>query len=89
MPGGDGLGAGPLEHLVTYRYAHGVSDGRFALFLARGASEVGDPTDPAEADRVEWVPVAEVRRLVSSGGVPDGLSLTALLWMLAFGLLAE
>ena len=84
-----GWAAGPLEHLVTYRYAHGVSDGRFALFLTREASEVGDPTDPAEADRVEWVPVAEVRRLVSSGDVLDGLSLTALLWMLAFGLLAE
>lgn len=82
-----GWAARDLEHLVTYRYAHGVSDGRFALFLARGATYVGEPTDPAEAERVEWVPLAEVRRLVAAGDVPDGLSLTALLWVLAFGLL--
>ena len=66
-----------------------MSDGRFALFLARGARYIGEPTDPAEAERVEWVPLAEARRLVAAGEVPDGLSLTALLWVLAFGLLAE
>jgi 8-oxo-dGTP pyrophosphatase MutT (NUDIX family) len=84
-----GWSAGPLEHLTTYQYAQGVSDGRFALFLARGALEIGEPTDPAEAERLDWVPVPELRRLVASGGVPDGLSLTALLWVLAFGRLME
>jgi len=35
------------------------------------------------------VPLGEARRLVAGGEVPDGLSLTALLWVLAFGLLDE
>jgi 8-oxo-dGTP pyrophosphatase MutT (NUDIX family) len=83
-----GWSPGPLDHLVTYQYAHGVSDGRFALFLAHGATHVGDPTDTAESERIEWVPVEEVRRLVREGAVPDGLSLTALLWVLAFDQLA-
>jgi 8-oxo-dGTP pyrophosphatase MutT (NUDIX family) len=82
-----GWSIGLVDHLVTYRYAHGVSDGRFGLFLARGATHVGEPTDRAESERIEWVPLADVRRLVTSGEVPDGLTLTALLWVLAFGLL--
>jgi 8-oxo-dGTP pyrophosphatase MutT (NUDIX family) len=82
-----GWAPGRLRHLVTYRYAHGVSDGRFALFLADGAERLGEPTDTAEADRIAWLPVPEVRALVAEGHITDGLSLTALLWVFAFGLL--
>jgi hypothetical protein len=32
---------------------------------------------------VAWVPLDEVRDLVASGQVLDGLTLTALLWVLA------
>jgi 8-oxo-dGTP pyrophosphatase MutT (NUDIX family) len=83
-----GWAPGPLRHLVSYRYAHGVSDGMFALFLANGATHFGAPTDPTEAERIAWVPVSEVRRLVSTGEVVDGLTLTALLWVFAFENLA-
>jgi hypothetical protein len=34
---------------------------------------------------VDWVAVDEVRALVRTGQVQDGLSVTALLWWLAFG----
>ena len=44
----------------------------------------GAPTDPAESSKVEWVPVDDVRVLLRSGAVTDGLSLTALLWWMAF-----
>jgi hypothetical protein len=57
----------------------------FHLFMADGATHVGDPTDPAESERVEWIPVDQVRKLIERGEVYDGLSLTALLWALAFG----
>ena len=53
--------------------------------MADGAEPVGAPTDPAESEKVEWVPVDEVRRLVAGHQVPDGLSLTALLWWMALG----
>ncbi len=82
--GGD---AGTLEHLVDYFPLNGMADKRFDLFLARGAVHVGEPTDPSESERVEWVPVERLRAEVSAGHVGDGLSLTALLWCLAFGLL--
>jgi 8-oxo-dGTP pyrophosphatase MutT (NUDIX family) len=82
-----GWSAGPLRQLFGYDYAHGVSDGRFVIFLARGAAEVGPPVDVAEAERIAWLPLPEVRHLVAGGRVVDGLTLTALLWAFTFGLL--
>ena len=74
---------GPLTHLVTYHPNNGQTDLRFHLFRADGAEHIGDPTDWAEVERVAWLPVEEVRRVVAAGEVRDGLSLTALLWHLA------
>ena len=79
-----GWRTGPLRRLHGYHPSNGLSDQRFELFAAAGASYVGAPSDPAESERVEWVPAAEVRALVQSGEVQDGLSVTALLWWLAF-----
>ena len=71
-----------LRPLFGYHPTNGMSDLRFELFHADGATHVGEPTDPSESERVEWVPVERVRELVRSGAVGDGLSLTALLWWL-------
>ena len=45
---------------------------------------VGEPTDPGESERIEWVPVDRLRPEIRAGRVHDGLSLGALLWCLAF-----
>lgn len=73
---------GPVRPLVRYEAAHGSTDLVFHAFVADGAEHVGDPSDPSESERVEWVPLDEVRRLVTSGAVVDGLTLTALLRVL-------
>ena len=75
---------GPLRRLHGYHPSNGLSDQRFELFLAEGATYVGEPADPAESSKVEWIPFDEVRALVRSGAVTDGLSLAALLWWMAF-----
>ena len=75
---------GPLRHLSSYHPYNGVSDGRFHLFAAHGATHRGDPSDPSEAERVEWLPWPDLVQAVRAGQVGDGLSLTALLWYLAF-----
>jgi len=75
---------GPLRALHGYHPSNGLSDQRFELFAADGATYVGAPSDPAESTSVEWVSVDEVRALVRRGEVQDGLSVTALLWWLAF-----
>ncbi len=75
---------GPLRELVAYHPSNGIADQRFHLFLADGATRVGAPSDPAESERVQWVPVPQVRRIVRDGRMRDGLSLTAVLYALAF-----
>lgn len=75
---------GPLRRLGAYAPSNGTSDQVFNLFAADGASHVGEPGDPSESERIEWVPVTDVRALIERGAVFDGLSLTALLWALAF-----
>ena len=78
-----------LAPLFSYRPTNGLSDQQFHLFLASGAQRVGDPTDPGESERVEWVPEADVRRAARTGGIQEGLSLTGLLYVMAFGLLGQ
>jgi len=75
---------GPLRPLFRYQPTNGVSDQSFHIFIADGATHMGDPTDHGEAERVEWVSVAELRRLVQDGQMLDGLSLTSILYALAF-----
>src|SRR5918998_942944 len=75
---------GPLTKLGAYAPSNGSSDQIFHVFVADRARPVRRPTRIGESERIAWVPVAEVRRLITNGEFTDGLSLTALLWALAF-----
>lgn len=79
-----GWKAGPLTPLGTYAPNNGSCDQLFHVFLADGATYVSDPLDPSESERVEWRSVEQVRQAIRDGLVMDGLSLTGLLWALAF-----
>jgi len=79
-----GWAPGPLERLTAYHPHNGSSDVRFHLFRAQGAERVGEPSDPFESERVEWVPWPDIRSEIAAGRVVDGLSLTALLWAATF-----
>jgi len=81
-----GWAPGPLRRMHGYHPSNGLSDQRFELYAAAGAVHVGEPSDPAESLKVEWVPVARLRELLAGGEVVDGLSLTALLWWCSFEL---
>ena len=80
-----GWRSGPLTSLFTFIPMSGVADKVFHIFGAAGAEYVGEPSDINEAERIEWVPMPEVRALIQRGEMVDGLSLTAVLWVLAFG----
>jgi 8-oxo-dGDP phosphatase len=75
---------GPLHRLGAYAPNNGSTDQVFHLFVADGGTRVGDPTDPSESERIEWVEPDKVRWLIEQGQVYDGMSLTGLLWTLAF-----
>ncbi len=74
---------GPLRHLNTYFPHNGSSDATFNLYVTGSATFIGEPTDPYESDRIEWLSWPHIRAAIESGDVRDGLSLTALLWVLA------
>ena len=80
---------GPLAEQARWHPSIGLSDQTFTSFTAEGAQHVGDPSDPSESERIEWVPVGRLRELVRTGHVTDGLSLTALSLWLAFGDLGQ
>ena len=79
-----GWSAGPLTRLAVFHPVSGLSTQCFHLYLAEGATHVGEVRDQLESELVEWVPLGEFRRLVRDGEVLDGLSFAAALYVLAF-----
>ncbi|HUZ86759.1 MAG TPA: NUDIX hydrolase [Candidatus Baltobacterales bacterium] len=76
---------GPLSLLFSYFPSIGLLDQRFNVFLADGAELVGEPPDASESDRVEWVALSDLPRLMREGEIADGYTLTALLWFVQLG----
>lgn len=52
------------------------------LFRADGARYAGPPSDRTEADRIEWIPLADVPGLIDQGAIVSGATLIALLYLL-------
>ena len=75
---------GPLTQVFRFHPSNGLMDQVFHIFHAAGADYVGEPEDAYESERVEWVPLDEVRRIAGTDDLRDGLSLTAVLHRLAF-----
>ncbi|MGW5877506.1 NUDIX hydrolase [Nocardiopsis terrae] len=76
---------GPLRPLVYVQPSAGISDSEHHVFLAESAEHVGDPADDWEAERVEWVPLTEVPKLVGERRLVNGTSMTALLYLYGTG----
>jgi len=70
---------GPLRLLVASEPSNGSVDTVHYLFSADGAEPVGPPSDRTEADRIEWIPLDEVRSLMRKGEIVSGPTLIALL----------
>lgn len=71
-----------VEHLVTFEPMAGTVRSPHHVFLARGAELVGDPSEVNEGT-FEWVPLAEVGRLIDQGQVGNSGALVGLLHLLA------
>jgi 8-oxo-dGTP pyrophosphatase MutT (NUDIX family)/DNA-binding transcriptional regulator YhcF (GntR family) len=72
-----------LEHVVTYQPMVGMVDSPHEVFVGRGATRVGEPTDQEEAGHVEWVPLSDIRGLMAKGDLLGSGTLVALLHLLA------
>ena len=51
------------------------------LFVTRQAVHRGPPEADFEAERIEWIPLADAPALIADGQVKDASTATALLWL--------
>ena len=78
---------GALRPLCRFAVASGITDHSFTAFLADGATFVGEPADAFEAERVEWVPLHDVRLALTAGSMCDGPTLAVISYALTTGAL--
>ena len=69
---------GQVEHLVSFQPMPGTVDAEHHVYGGGDPVRIGDPTDPAEAARVEWVPLASVPGLLAAGEIWSAASVAAL-----------
>ncbi|MEU4583698.1 GntR family transcriptional regulator [Kitasatospora aureofaciens] len=74
---------GSIEHVLTYQPMVGMVDSPHEIFVARGATKVGEPTDAEEAGRIEWIPLTEIPGLIARDELLGSGTLVALLHLLA------
>jgi 8-oxo-dGTP pyrophosphatase MutT (NUDIX family) len=80
-----GYRTGNVESLITFRALPGMVDAEHFAFIGRNPVRVGDPTDLAEAARVEWVPLDSVPDLIDAGEIWAAGSLVPLSRLLLKG----
>ncbi|WP_113704974.1 NUDIX hydrolase [Nonomuraea lactucae] len=74
---------GPLRPLLYIEPTNGISDSAHHIFRADSATHIGPPTEGWEAERIEWVPITDIRRLIDKRDIVSGTSMAALLYVLA------
>ncbi|WP_236718224.1 NUDIX domain-containing protein [Actinoplanes sp. TFC3] len=72
-----------IEHLVTFEPMIGMVSNPHHVFIGRGAERISEPTEKTEMQRMEWVPLTQVPKLITQGQVSNSGSLVALLHVLA------
>lgn len=70
---------GPMRLLTIVHPTPGISDSRHHIYWADGATHIGPPAEDWEAERIEWVPLADIRQLVETGEIVSGTSMAVLL----------
>lgn len=71
-----------VRHLLSYYPTYGVSNQVFHCYLAEEATRT-QSHDTNEVDAVAWFELDAVRAMIAAGEIPDGFSLTPLLYLLS------
>lgn len=80
---------GTLRPLIYVQPTAGIPDSEHHIFIADSAEHVGDPAEDWEAERIEWVPLADVPKLVAERKLVSGTSMAALLYLHGVGRLPQ
>ncbi|WP_329273872.1 NUDIX hydrolase [Streptomyces sp. NBC_01451] len=73
---------GPIKPLIYAEPANGITDSQHHVFRADGATYDGPPTEKNESDRIEWIPLREVRGMIDRREIVSSGSLVGLLYVL-------
>ncbi|MFI9847243.1 NUDIX hydrolase [Nonomuraea sp. NPDC051941] len=73
---------GPLRPLLSIQPTNGFTDSLHHIYRADSATRIGPPSDPYEAERVEWVHASRLRKLIESGEIVCGTTMSSLLYLL-------
>lgn len=71
-----------LKPLIYAQPANGITDSEHHVFRADGAEYVGPPTELNEADKIEWIPISQIRGMIDRREVVSSGSLVGLLYLL-------
>jgi 8-oxo-dGTP pyrophosphatase MutT (NUDIX family) len=74
--------ARPLRPLVYTQPSPGLMTSQHHIFRADSATYIGPPKDAFESDRIEWIPLDEIRNLIDNTHIVAGTTLVALLYLL-------
>jgi ADP-ribose pyrophosphatase YjhB (NUDIX family) len=69
--------------LLTLQQNAGLTDSAVHVFVSREAMHRGPPEADFEAERIEWLPLADAPALIARGEVRDASTAAALLWLRA------
>ncbi|QSY48111.1 MULTISPECIES: NUDIX hydrolase [Streptomyces] len=73
---------GPMKPLIYAEPANGITDSQHYVFRADGATHIGPPTEKNESDRIEWIPLDQVRGMIDRREIVSSGSLVGLLYVL-------
>jgi 8-oxo-dGTP pyrophosphatase MutT (NUDIX family) len=71
-----------LRPLARLESASGLSDSVSHVFWAREAIRRGDPPAAFEAERIDWIPLADVPGLIAGGQIRSAVTAAALMLLL-------
>lgn len=74
-----------VRQILSYQPMVGMVDSPHDIFVGRGATYVGAPSDTEEAGIVEWIPLADIPGLMKHDKLLGSGTLVALLHVLANG----
>lgn len=72
-----------VRPLCEFNPANGILDQTFHIFLSDDAVDRGEPIDRNEAARIEWVGLDDVKQLLTTGQIVDGLTFGAIAFAFA------
>ncbi|MFH8751837.1 NUDIX hydrolase [Streptomyces rimosus] len=71
-----------VKPLIYAQPANGITDSEHHVFRAEAAEYVGPPTELNESDRVEWIPIADLKGMIDRKEIVSSGTLVGVLYLL-------